>query len=195
MDVKGLLASMGKTADSILKLMRYEQNLRVLMQFSFAYLSDMYVQNAEALMKEQKADEANFFAARAAEVRRVADLVLGGLPEKNYYTGLYKIPKGVAVGLSEDDFNEFAAFCVNNMKVDESVSASLKSLRLGITKKLKTFPRRGFFRTYANVMRESYSKGFENPEKLSQAYELLVFAETVLEAFNSLKKLTAAEQK
>lgn len=192
MDVNELLKTMGKTADSVAKLMRYEQNLKVLMQFAFAYLSDMYVQNTEALMKEQKADEAGFFAARATEARRVAGLVFGGLPEKNYYSNLYKIPKGVPVGLSEDDFNEFAAFCVNNMRVDEEILSNVKKLRVEITKKLKALPHRGFFRAYAGVLREDYNKGFENPEKLAQVYELLVLAETVLEVSSSLKKLTPA---
>ncbi len=61
-----------------------------LLKLTLMYLSDMYFDTADELIRSGDREEASFFTSIGAELRRFCELAFGELPQRDYMRGVYR---------------------------------------------------------------------------------------------------------
>ena len=166
-----------------------EPEVRLIIYFSYGSLADSYVEMAEQMMREKKSGEASYFTEKAELARHFTTQVFGRFPEKDYYSGSYKVPKDMFVETPIEDLMLTAQFCLQNMQTSEEAMQDAKKLRNETYKKIRGFPQLGIEGQTADALLAFFMKYKDKPDKLQSVYELTALFDTILQTVAALKKL------
>jgi len=195
-DIDEFLAKMHWHAKHIQTHLTYhEPEQRTLLYLSLAFLSDSYVSMAEEYLKQGKAFESSYFAAKAQFIRNVGFETFGEFAERDYHTGLYKMPKDVVIHTPAEQIQQVAQFCSQNIKPDEKLLSSPKALGDEIGRQLKKAPAAGAYAKLFGVLWKRFKELKEKPTKWGDVYELLLLAENVKEVSAVLSKGETKERR
>lgn len=174
---------------SIKTFLQYrDPELRLTLWFSLGYLAKRYLTMSEEFMKAGKEYETNHFAKKAATTRRVCIAVFKSAPDEDYYTGAFKECKKVATKVPQEQLQQMAAFCAENLQVPEDMPQDAKTLIKTIKEGLKKRRGLSFIRKYARTINGLLKEYEENPDKLATLYELLLLLDMVLEVSKMIKE-------
>jgi hypothetical protein len=181
-----------RAAKSFLKYREPDQ--RMLLYLSLGFLSDSYLQAAEEALKQGKGYEATHFTAKATTIRNVTHDTFGEVPEKDYYTGLYKVPKDIVTGMPNEQLQAMAQFCAGNIEMDENLLQDSKALGEELKKQFKV-RRSGIMLKYENVLRKAFNAVKEKPTKWGDIYELFLLLTNISMIMEAMEKKAAEEGK
>lgn len=119
------------------------------MKLTLMYLSDMYFDTADELIRSGNRDEASFFTSIGAELRRFCELAFGELPVRDYVRGIYK-----AKHRDSKRLNALAMRLSEEALKDTSQEGDIDKMRRKIYDKIKPFLTNREFRPLAKLITE-----------------------------------------
>jgi hypothetical protein len=180
----GELSKQTKKLKSFLKYREPEE--RVIVLFAFGQLADQYLMMSEEFLKQGKTMEATYFSSKAATIRQYAADVFGEAPEKDYYTGLYKISKDLMLETPAEELMQIAQFCVSNIEMPETKRA--QDIKKEIEQVLRNQHIFGIFGKFSEVLL-SAAKKQESPDKLSTILECALLLLNIHQTITALRQL------
>lgn len=190
-----------KQARALKSFLKYrEPETRITIFFAFGLLADQYLALSEDALKKGKGAEATYFSGKAAAVRQYTADVFKEAPEKDYYTGIYKIPEDIVLSVKPEKILQVAQFCVSNIELPRvagepaaDAAGTAPAIRAELTKILRTQKTLGVFGKFSEVLLTAAKKQ-ENPDKLQTIFECAVLLSNVQQTSQALKE-TGAKQK
>lgn len=164
-----------------------EPEVRVTTFFAFGMLADQYLAMSEEAIKQGKSYEATYFSGKAAVIRQYTADVFKEAPEKDYYTGLYKIPKDLILETKPEELMQVAQFCVSSIEMPEVENAAPK-IHAEIDKILRKQTHFGIFGKFAEVLMKA-AHGIESPDKLQTVLECALLLSNLQQTVLALKEL------
>jgi len=167
-------------------LLRKSPDRKLLLYFSLGYLSDIYMDNAEQMMKQGKSIERDYFNRKSMQIKNISRKVFGQSPNKDIYTGEFKVPNGWAVKMEKGEIDQLAQFCVQNLPEAPDLRDP-EDIQEFITEKLKTYKKTGVVRKFVKEIKDTM-KNTKNPTKLLTLLELTFLLENVNEVLEAIKE-------
>lgn len=173
-------------------LLQKSPDRKLLLYFSLGYLSDMYLDHAEQMMKKGRGFEADHFTGKATQIREITRHIFGQTPNKDVYTETLETPEKWQPNLSEQEIQEMAQFCVSELPETPQIR-DVEKLREVITEKLGQYRKRGIVRKFVKQIKKSLDR-WNNPNKLSTLLELMFLLDNVNEVLEAIKEETQEEE-
>lgn len=164
-----------------------EPEARTTTFFAFGLLADKYLALSEESVKQGKSYEATYFSGKAAAIRQYTADVFKEAPEKDYYTGLYKIPKDLVLETKPEELMQIAQFCVSSLEMPE-IENSTPKIHAEIDKILRRQAHFGVFGKFAEVLMKA-AHGIESPDKLQTVLECALLLHNLDQTIHALMNL------
>lgn len=173
-------------------LIQKSPDRKLLLYFSLGYLSDMYLDHAEQMMKQGKRMESNHFTGKATQIREITRHIFGQTPDKDFYTDQYEVPESWSPELREEEIAELAQFCVSNLPETPQVRDP-NQLEDIIREKLSEYGKRGINRRFV-IQIEKALERWNSPHKLMTLLELTFLLDNINQVLEEIKEETQAEE-
>lgn len=192
--IQDILGTMKVSADFLTNLFYHRDSEKKLLVFySFAYLSDKYIKMSEESMKKKADYEVIYFASKAEEIRQSTMDIFGEYPEKEYYRSMpFKIPRWYRGKTIPMQIMQFAEFCAENVQPDPEVIQDEKILYTTLREMFKSHRHTfedlsGVGASVISVLRERYKRLIDKPPKLGGIYEMMLLMDVIEEVLKMLK--------
>jgi len=173
-------------------LLRKSPDRKLLLYFSLGYLAQMYMDNAEQMMKEGKSIEKDYFSRKSMQIKAISRKVFGQSPERDIYTGEFKVPKTWAVEMDKGEIDQLAQFCVQNLPESPNLRDP-ETIQEFINKKLKTYKKTAVVKKFIKEIKNTM-ENTKNPTKLLTLLELTALLENVNEVLEAVKEEQEEEE-
>jgi len=180
------LQQKGKSIKSF--IMYRDPELRLTLWYSLGFLAKKYLTMSEKLLKKDEEYQSTHFAKKANTTRRVCKAVFKTVPDEDYYTGMFKECPKVATKVPQEQLQQMAAFCAENVQFPEDMPTDAKNLIKVLKEGVRRRHELSFMRKYARIINGLIEEYKENPDKLTTLYELLILLDMVREVSKMLKE-------
>lgn len=190
-DVKEFLERLSDQAESLITFVqRVDVESKLLLYFSLGAMSDQYTAMSEELLRQKKTAEASYYTGKAVVVRRLAHDLFKEVPEKDYYTNMFNLPKGM--GKIDDaliaELHQVAQFCVEKVEPDKGIMENAGDMYPKVRDYLRSIKARGILDSFRDILVAAAREYKDKPHKLESVYELGLLVENVATILKVLKE-------
>ena len=170
-----------------------EPDTRMILYFSMGYYSEQYSQMAEEALKQGEEYQATHFSGRAMDIRRICSDLFGQYPDKDYYTGMWKMPQDIVTDTPNEVLQQIAMFCVQNIQYDPAVTQDIDNFKKELKKALRTYEKGGIREDLIEMLKDNFDDMQDQPMRLPVLFELYLLILNIDAALDTFSKKAQEE--